>query len=107
MDGYGAEHKVDQRVALRMRYLELVELASQGKTKCDLCCEDMSRGNALESWKGNALVFVACLSCLRRKSLIITNLADGMHFETMDAEHSTVAETASLLPSKHRPVLRR
>lgn len=107
MDGNSNKRPVDPAVALRLRYLELEELAKAGKTKCDRCEKTVTRGNAIESWKGNSCVYVACLGCLGEVGILFVVHPNGLHvIPQEEAATGTVRGVSSLLPSSNRPLQR-
>lgn len=97
---------MDERLALRLRYLELMELEEQGKTKCDACESIVNKGDALEMWKGNVCLYVACFGCLRSRHISIAMYPDGLHIQPQSPGSTGLIRTAeSLLPSSNRPML--
>lgn len=102
MDG---DREIDPRVALRLRYFQLETLAKNNQTQCDICHTVISKGEALETWKGNACVFVGCLSCYRDRGVLFTMYPDGLHIEPQE-QGSTgfVRSSHSMLPSQFGPL---
>lgn len=98
--------EVSMKTQLRLRVLDLMELHSTGMTKCDLCGETVRRANAVESWRGNTLLFVACMNCLSAAPVEMVSYPDGLHIDhCTDQPTGLIRGASSLLPMKTKPMI--
>lgn len=101
----GGPGEVDPRLALRLRYYKLEQAHRNGLTNCDICGNTWKKSEAVEMWKGEACVFVACLQCLSAP-LQVALYPDGLHIDHREMEGAGVIRKAdSVLPSNTRPGL--
>lgn len=90
-------------IKLRLRAYDLETLHKQEMTKCDICAKTVRVANALESWKGNVCVYVACFSCLSKSPLQFVNYPDGLHVDYQDGVSTGIVRGSdSLLPNTRR-----
>lgn len=104
MDRNRRGRKLNPRVLRRLRYYELESLAEKGKTKCDSCKNVVQKSEAIESWKGNSCIYVACLNCLTKDPVTLSIYPDGIHIDRQFGESSGVIMGSDVfLPSKKGP----